>query len=132
MFFKKVIYQPIDIEVKDSSLHERGVFARKNISRGALIEEAPAVFLSGEEKELLRHSPLFNYYFLVHDALYPAVFGFGYSSFYRHSPQANAFYTFFPKWNSIRFHAYEKIMAGEEITINYNGRPNDDTPVYIS
>lgn len=132
MFFSKAIYQPTGIEVKDSPLHGRGVFAKKKISRGALVEEAPAVFLSGEEKQLLQHSALLNYYFLLNNSVYPAIFGLGYSSFYNHSPRANAFYTFSPQRNIIRFYAYRKIMTGEEITINYNGRPNDDMPVFFS
>ncbi len=131
MFFNKTIQQPVAIAVKDSALHGRGVFAKRNISRGMLIEEAPAVFLSEQEKELLRFSPLFNYYFLVNDATYPAIFGFGYSSFYNHSPKANAFYAFSPKRSIIRFYACKKIMAGDEITINYNGVPNNDMPVYF-
>jgi len=117
--------------VKDSPLHGRGVFAVKNLSRGALIEEAPAVFLSKEETEMFRHSMLFNYYYLVNDPNCPAVFGFGFSSFYNHSSRSNAFYEFDPKRRSIRFYAYRRIMAGDEITINYNGRPNDDVPVYF-
>jgi SET domain-containing protein len=92
---------------------------------------APAVFLSGEEKELLRRSPLFNYYFLLNDAAYPTVFGFGYSSFYNHSAPANAFYSFSSKKNTIQFYAYRKTLAGEEITINYNGCPDDAAPVYF-
>ncbi|MBS1563967.1 MAG: SET domain-containing protein-lysine N-methyltransferase [Bacteroidetes bacterium] len=121
----------MDIEIRDSPLHGRGVFAKVDIGKGAVIEVAPAVFLSGEEKELLRHSLLFNYYFLVNDAGYPAVFGFGYSSFYNHASPANAFYSFSPKRHCIRFYAYKKIPAGEEITINYNGLPDDKRPVYF-
>ena len=131
MLFDKLIRQPQHIEIRVSPLHGRGVFAMVDISRGEVIEVAPAVFLSGEEKELLRHSPLFNYYFLVNDATHPAVFGFGYSSFYNHSAPANAFYSFSAKRNTIQFFAYRKILAGEEITINYNGRPDDAAPVYF-
>lgn len=125
------IYQPQGIEVRDSPLHGRGVFATVKMLRGAVIEVAPAVFLSGEEKEMLRHSALFHYYFLVNDADYPAVFGFGYSSFYNHSGEANAFYSFSRRRNTIRFFAYRRILAGEEITINYNGRPDDKRAVYF-
>jgi SET domain-containing protein len=131
MFCNKKVYQPTGIMVKESALHGRGVFAKTAISRGGLIEAAPAVFLSGEEKEMLRNSPLFNYYFLVTDPVYPAAFGFGYTSFYNHSPRANAFYTFSNKRSIIWIFAYKRIMAGEEITINYNGRPDDDKPVYF-
>lgn len=131
MFFNKAICQPKDVGVTESCIHGRGVFAKKNISKGSLIEEAPAVFLSNEEKEQLLHSHLFNYYFLTNNIAFPAVFGFGYSSFYNHSPEANAFYTFSPKRKTIRFYAYRKITAGGEITINYNGLPNDHKPVYF-
>lgn len=131
MFLKRKISKPAHAVVKDSPLHGRGVFATKSISRGALIETAPAVFLTYEEKELLKHSPLFNYYFLINNMDNPAVFGFGNSSFYNHSSQANCFYTFSTKRNTIRFYAYKKIMAGEEITINYNGEPDDPNPVYF-
>lgn len=125
------IYQPAHVVVKESPIHGRGVFALRNIGMGTLIEEAPAVFLPEEEKELLKHSPLFNYYFLINNAAYPAVFGFGYSSFYNHSPKANCFYSFLPKKNIIRFYALRKIAVDEEITINYNGSSNDDSPVYF-
>lgn len=131
MFFKQKINKPAHTIVKESTLHGRGVFATKNINRGALIETAPAVFLSYEEKELLRHSPLFNYYFLINNPNNPAVFGFGNSSFYNHSSQANCFYTFSTKRNVIRFYAFRKIMNGEEITINYNGKPDDINPIYF-
>lgn len=131
MFLPRKTYKPVDVVVKESSIHGRGVFATKNISKGTLIEEAPAVFLPEEEKELLKHSPLFNYYFLLNNAVYPAVFGFGYSSFYNHSPQANCFYTFSAKKNIISFYAWRKIGIDEEITINYNGHPDSDKPVYF-
>lgn len=131
MFFKQRISKAAHIEIKESLLHGRGVFAIDAISRGALIETAPAVFLSYEEKELLKQSPLFNYYFLINNADCPAVFGFGNSSFYNHLSQANCFYTFSINQNIIRFYAYRKIMKGEEITINYNGRPDDSKPVYF-
>ncbi len=132
MFFDTKIYQPASIEVRVSPLHGRGVFATTNISRGAVIETAPALFLSGEEKELLRHSPLFHYYFLVNDARYPAVFGFGYSCFYNHAAPANGFYSFSRKRGVIKFFAFRKIFAGEEITINYNGSPCDERSVFFS
>lgn len=131
MFFSRKIQRPETAEVKNSRIHGRGVFAKTDIARGALIEESPALFLTHDEKEELRHTGLFNYYFLMNNSEHPAVFGFGYASFYNHSSQANAFYTFLPKRNIIRFQAYRKILAGEEITINYNGRPNDDKPVYF-
>jgi len=131
MFFKQNIDKAARVEIKHSSVHGRGVFATTPISKGALIESAPVVFLSYEEKELIKHSPLFNYYFLINNATHPAVFGFGNSAFYNHSSKANCFYTFSIQRNIISFYAYRKIMKGEEITINYNGQPDDHKPVYF-
>lgn len=131
MFFKTKINRPLHAQVRYSKVHGRGVFANNDISRGTLIESAPAVFLSVEEKELLKHSPLFNYYFLINNKETPAVFGFGNSSFYNHSANANCYYTFSKKRKTIRFYAFKKIKKGEEITINYNGHPDDVKPVYF-
>src|SRR6218665_888826 len=105
MLFQKKNYQPTGICVKKSPLQGRGVFAKTEIARGELVEAAPALYLTVEEKDILKHTSLFNYYFLVNNSRHPAVFGFGYASFYNHSPQANAFYSFLSGKNIIQFYA---------------------------
>lgn len=130
-FFSKKIIQPIDVEVRESPIHGRGVFAKNKIYKGSLIEKAPVVFLSAEEKEILRFTNLYNYYFLLGKGEKPAAFGFGYASFYNHAATANAFYTFSRKRNTINIYAYKTIEAGNEITINYNGHPGSKAEVYF-
>jgi predicted aldo/keto reductase-like oxidoreductase len=44
MSFKQRIDKAAHVEIKNSSVHGRGVFAITPISKGALIENAPAVF----------------------------------------------------------------------------------------
>lgn len=131
MFGRKKIYQANRLEIKPSRLHGLGVFARVAFRSGSLIEEAPAVFLTAAEKDQLKYSLLFQYYFLVDNRHYPAAFGFGYSSFYNHSNDANAVFSFSRKNKTIRFHACREINAGQELTINYNGKPADPNPVYF-
>ncbi|MBB2144474.1 SET domain-containing protein-lysine N-methyltransferase [Pedobacter sp. LMG 31464] len=131
MLFNKDIYQPQHIEVKESPLHGRGVFAKNRITKGSLIEQAPVIFLSNDEKETLRFTKLFHYYFLLGNSEKQAAFAFGYASFYNHSPEANAFYTFSRKRNTLNIYAYQTIEAGYEITINYNGKPGDKSEVYF-
>ncbi|MDR6784954.1 SET domain-containing protein [Pedobacter africanus] len=131
MLFCKKINQPQHIEVRESVLHGRGVFAKSSIKKGKLIEQAPIIFLSNDEKETLRFTKLFHYYFLLGNSEKQAAFGFGYASFYNHSPEANAIYTFSIKKNVINIYAYKTIEAGCEITINYNGKPNDGRDVYF-
>ncbi len=125
------IFQPANIEVKSSPLHGLGVFARKRIGKGMLIEKAPVVFLPEEARQTLQHTKLFNYYFLLKNAARPAAFGFGFASFYNHSGEANAFYKFSAKRNTLNIYAFRTIHAGGEITINYNGHPRDKSPVYF-
>ncbi|MEE1945256.1 SET domain-containing protein-lysine N-methyltransferase [Pedobacter sp. KR3-3] len=131
MFFTSRIEQPQHIEVKESPLHGRGVFAKSKIRKGSLIEQAPVVFLSADEKETLRLTKLFHYYFLFDKSDRPAAFGFGYASFYNHSAMANAFYTFSRRRNTLNIYAYQTIEQGCEITINYNGKPGDQREVYF-
>ncbi|WP_051692069.1 SET domain-containing protein-lysine N-methyltransferase [Pedobacter borealis] len=118
MLFNKDIYQPLHVEVKESPLHGRGVFAKNRITKGSLIEQAPVIFLSNTEKETLRFTKLFHYYFLLDEPDKPTAFSFGYASFYNHSPKANAFYSFSRKRNTINIYAYQTIEAGDEVTIN--------------
>lgn len=131
MWFNVKIQQPLHIEVRESQLHGRGVFAKSKIIKGSLIERAPIIFLSPQEKEILRFTKLFNYYFLLDNLKKPAAFSFGYASFYNHSPEANAFYTFSGKRNTINIYAYKTIEPDCEITINYNGKPGDKCEVYF-
>ncbi|MFD2581431.1 SET domain-containing protein [Pedobacter vanadiisoli] len=131
MWFSKNIDQPQHIEVRESQLHGRGVFAKSKIKKGELIEQAPVIFLSNDEKETLRFTKLYHYYFLLDRPEKQTAFSFGYASFYNHSPQANAYYTFSGRKNALNIYAYRTIEAGSEITINYNGRPDDKSEVYF-
>ena len=130
-YFNKKIKQPLIIELKCSAIHGRGVYSKNKIYKGSLIEEAPVVFLTEEARQALRQTTLFNYYFLVKHKQHPAAFGFGYASFYNHSPHANAFYSFSKKRNAIEIYAFTNIEAGEEICINYNGHPRNKDEVYF-
>lgn len=131
MLFNRNIDQPLHIEVRESLLHGRGVFAKSRIRKGVLIEQAPVIFLSKEEKETLRFTKLYHYYFLLGNPEKQTAFSFGYASFYNHSAEANAFYAFSRNRNTLNFYAYRTIEAGSEITINYNGKPNDKSEVYF-
>lgn len=132
-FFKPgKIYQPAGIEIKPSSLHGRGVFASKKITRGAVIETAPLILLSADDKDFLQTTCLFSYYFLIDNKTTPAALGLGYSSVYNHSYTANAVYTISLKQTALIIKACKTILPGDEILLNYNGTPNDATPVYFA
>jgi len=130
-FAKKEIHLPDGIAIQPSLLHGRGVFACNAITTGAVIETAPVILLEKSERDFLQHTALFCYYFLVADERTPVALGLGYSSLYNHAYHANAVYSISLKNKTISITAFKAIQAGEEITLNYNGSPNDTTPVYF-
>lgn len=129
--FQKRITQPEGIEIKESPVHGQGVFARKNFKPGAVIETAPVILLTKADKELLQPTRLYHYYFLLNTETTPAALGLGFSSLYNHSYKANAVYTVSLERSCLTIRACKAIRAGEEITLNYNGLPEDPNPVYF-
>jgi SET domain-containing protein len=55
----------------------------------------------------------------------------GHGSLYNHSYSPNAVYQIFEDDKELRVYARRAICTGEEITINYNGYPNDDSPLWF-
>ncbi|MFN8253373.1 MAG: SET domain-containing protein-lysine N-methyltransferase [Ferruginibacter sp.] len=131
LFKQDRIFQPDGIEVKESAIHGRGVFACRKFRSGAVIETAPLILLSATDKTFLQTTSLFSYYFLIDSAATPAALGLGYSSVYNHSGTANAVYSISLKDASLIIKACKTILPGEEITLNYNGSPDDPSPVYF-
>jgi SET domain-containing protein len=131
LFKKPSIQQAKAIEIKKSPLHGQGVFAKKEFRPGKIIEISPVVLLSQQEKELLRHTLLFGYYFVVDHPEYAIAMGLGASSTFNHSYVANAEYTIAIEDQAITIRAGKVIRKGEEITLNYNGHPDGNTPVYF-
>jgi hypothetical protein len=130
-FTKNEIHSPEGIVIQPSPIHGRGVFACQTFSAGTVIETAPAILLEKSERDFLQYTSLFGYYFVVADERTPVALGLGYSSLYNHAYNANAVYSISLKNKAISITALKTIQAGEEITLNYNGRPNDSTPVYF-
>jgi SET domain-containing protein len=131
LFRKPAIQQPKATEIKKSPLHGHGAFAKKDCRPGTIIEIAPVILLSQEEKELLRHTLLFAYYFVIDHPEHAIAVGLGASSMFNHSYAANAEYSIAIEDQAITIRARKRIRKGEEITLNYNGHPDDNTPVYF-
>jgi len=121
--------KPDHLFVQDSPLDGRGVFTSVPIRRGAIIEMAPLIILNKNDSALIKDSSLYSYYFLHGKKADIVVLGLGYASLYNHQYPANTKYRFLLAKNLMEFSAFRDIEAGEEITINYNGRPDDPSPV---
>ncbi len=110
----------------------RGVYTDNRIERDTVIEECPVLEIPHEEVELLELTMLNNYYFAWGKDQKQAALALGLGSIYNHSYTPNAIYRPRESEQVIEFVAIRKILANEEITINYNGSPNDQSPLWGS
>ncbi|HJY98485.1 MAG TPA: SET domain-containing protein [Patescibacteria group bacterium] len=106
----------------------RGVFALKNFKRGEIIENCPVLIFTPKERKHLEKTQL-NYYIYPWRSTRGASLTLGYGSIYNHSFKPNADWKQNFKTRSMVFRAVAPIKKGEEITVNYNGEPDDNTPI---
>jgi SET domain-containing protein len=116
------------IEVKISPRKGRGVFATKNFKIGDIIEIAPTLRLTPKERKNAAKTVL-NYYMYPWRSTRSASIVLGYGSLYNHSFEPNADWKQDFRSRNMVYRALKPIKAGEEITVNYNGEPDDMTPV---
>jgi SET domain-containing protein len=122
---------PRGLVVRASSLGGRGVFATRRFRAGALIEDCPLIVLGSADRRRLDRTALFAYYFDWGTGDREAAVALGFGSLYNHAYAPNAEYAYQPDRGTIAFHALRAIEAGEEITVNYNGAPDDDAPLWF-
>ncbi|AHF06539.1 SET domain-containing protein [Desulfitobacterium metallireducens] len=114
--------------MKTTEKYGRGIFASRNIKKDEFIEEAPVIVLPENEWKLMKKSILSNYVFRWEEHKGLAL---GYGSLYNHSYTPNARYYTNIENQSIDFYALEDIQENEEITVNYNGDPEDQSLLWF-
>lgn len=117
-------------EVKDVNFG-RGLFATRDIQKGELIHEAPVIVSPKDEYKYLKKTILMEYVFWWGKDLNECALALGYGSLFNHSYTPNAEFILNLKNKTIDFFALTNIKNGEEIRINYNGEPDDETPVWF-
>jgi uncharacterized protein len=118
--------QSDSIEVKRIKGKGRGVFARRTIRKGELIEKVPMLVLPIEQSKC--GSVVSDYCFAWgRDTVALAL---GYGSLYNHSYRPNARYDDVGPQTK-EFTALRDIQPGEEITVNYNGEPRSRKAVWF-
>lgn len=105
-----------------------GVYTNKSISRNQIIEISPVIILSKEEKKKIDKTKLFNYLFYWDEKSCMAM---GYIPIYNHSYFSNCEYFMQYEEGTIYIKTVRKINANEELTINYNGDWDNQTPVWF-
>ncbi|MBL9077169.1 MAG: SET domain-containing protein-lysine N-methyltransferase [Planctomycetes bacterium] len=107
----------------------RGVAAARAFAAGDRIECAPVVVVPSADAALLRGRLLDSYWFWW-DPEHRAV-GLGLASLYNHGCPANARFDRDLAARVLVFTAVRPIAAGDEITINYHGDPDDPSSVWF-
>lgn len=110
-----------------TKLKGRGVFAQKRFFKGEVIETAPVIVIPAEQVEFIDKTLLVHYYYYWEDKA--VAIGLNLTSLLNHSYHPNTLYVKKFADQKLELIAYQDIEAGEEITINYNGSPNDQSPL---
>jgi uncharacterized protein len=95
-----------------------GVYAKHRFIAGDVIDDSPVLLLP-----LKTHKSIDTFSFEWRGD--KVALALSRTSFLNHSYQPNVEYRFLYKQRKIRFVVLRSIKSGEELTINYNGSPND-------
>jgi uncharacterized protein len=110
----------------------RGVYTPTAIPADQIIETAPVIVMSDEERELLDKTLLHDYIFeWTPEGAKMCCMALGYLPIYNHSYSSNCEYFMNYDNQSIFVKTVRDIEPGEELTINYNGDWNDERAVWF-
>lgn len=109
----------------------RGVFTTENVEEGTVLEIAPVIVMSREERKLIDQTLLHDYIFEWGEKKEQCCMALGYVPVYNHSYRSNCEYEMDFDNNTISIKTVRFVKAGEELFINYNGNWNDSKPVWF-
>ncbi|MFJ7829564.1 SET domain-containing protein [Peribacillus sp. NPDC097284] len=115
--------------MKNTGKYGRGIFATRDIKKDELLEVSPVVVSPKKDWKYLKKTSLFEHCFYWGDD--DTAIALGYGSLFNHSYTPNARYDNNEDRLTIDFYAYADILAGEEITINYNGEVDDTDSLWF-
>ena len=109
----------------------RGVFTSEDLEAGTVVEVAPVIVMSGEDRLLLDKTILHDYIFEWGEKLEQCCMALGYVPVYNHSYESNCEYEMDFEQQQISIETVSNIKAGEELFINYNGDWNDSKTLWF-
>ncbi len=116
------------VEVKKTSNKGRGVFALRDFTKGDIVEKCPTLNLDTKERKHCEKTMLSHYMYPWRSTRTGSIV-LGYGSVYNHSFDPNTDWKQNFKEGLMVYRALRSIKKGEEITINYNGEPDDQQPI---
>ncbi len=109
----------------------RGVFTSEDIAGDTIVEVAPVLVMSRDERKLLDQTMLHDYIFEWDPDKGQCCMALGYVPVYNHSYKSNCEYEMDIAQEKISIKTVHFIKAGEELFINYNGNWNDNKPLWF-
>ena len=109
----------------------RGVFTTQPIAAGTLIEIAPVIAMSQEDRIHLDKTLLHDYIFEWGELQDQCCMALGYVPVYNHACPSNCEYEMDYESRQIAIRTVRDIKSGEELFINYQGNFDDPTPVWF-
>ncbi len=109
----------------------RGVFTQDFIPRETIIEIAPVLVMSADERQWLDRTRLHDYIFVWGERGDQCAMALGYVPMYNHASPSNCEYEMEWEHALIRIRTVRDIEAGEELFINYQGDWDSNSPVWF-
>ena len=109
----------------------RGVFTKKEIPANTIIESAPVIVMSAEDRKLIDQTLLHDYIFEWGEQNERCCMALGMVPIYNHSYHSNCEYYMDFDSDMIVIKTVREIEKGEELTINYNGDYNSEKKVWF-
>jgi hypothetical protein len=114
-----------------SSKKGRGVFTAEKIAAHTVIEISPVLVFSAKERKIAEATFLFDYFFEWGNSRKKGAIGLGFISIYNHDYHANCDYEMDFDNDLMKIITVRNIKKGEELFINYNASPDDETPLWF-
>lgn len=114
------------VSVRQAGKKGRGVFARRPIRAGTIIEACPLLVISRKDWKIVQKTNLENYVFGWNKGSVAIALGNG--SLYTHSENPNCQVIWEEGKDMIYYQAARSIRKGEELCINYGCKPTGYTP----
>jgi SET domain-containing protein len=124
-------YVSDSIYVAVSQEKGRGVFTKTELKKNTVIEIAPVIVMSKQDRTTIDQTLLHDYIFEWGDKQNQCCMALGYVPLYNHSYRSNCEYEMNYKLQTITVRTTRSIKAGEELSINYNGDWNNGKPVWF-
>ena len=121
-----------DIYIANAESKGRGIYCKTDLPADVVIEIAPVIVMSEDDRKLLDKTLLHDYIFeWTPDGARMCCMALGYVPIYNHSYTSNCEYVMNYDEQTISILTMRPIPAGEELTINYNGDWDDKAPVWF-